>query len=86
MVLVTHDRYLLGRVADSLLRIHEGRAEFREGGYEDNQAWVDLDVGHEPGAEEPEAPPEPPGQGQGGPQGGRDGARAEAPAGSPGPR
>ncbi|MGA2081169.1 MAG: ABC-F family ATP-binding cassette domain-containing protein [Holophaga sp.] len=81
VVLVTHDRYLLGRVADSLLRIHEGRAEFREGGYEDNQAWVDLDMGHEPTeAEEPEAPPEPaPAKGNGGRQGGRDGARAEAP-------
>ena len=44
VVLVTHDRYLLGRVADSLLRIHEGQAEFREGGYEDHQAWVDLDL------------------------------------------
>ena len=54
VVLVTHDRYLLGRVADSLLRIHERAAEFREGGYEDNQAWVDLDVGQEP--DEPEAP------------------------------
>ena len=53
VVLVTHDRYLLGRVADSLLRIHEGRAEFREGGYEDNQAWVDLDVGHEPNGSDP---------------------------------
>jgi len=48
VVLVTHDRYLLGRVADSLLRIHDGQAEFKEGGYEDNQAWVDLDVGIEP--------------------------------------
>jgi ATP-binding cassette subfamily F protein 3 len=46
-IVVTHDRYLLGRVADSLLRIHEGRAEFREGGYEENQAWVDLDLGQE---------------------------------------
>jgi len=55
VVLVTHDRYLLGRVADSLLRIHERCAEFREGGYEDNQAWVDLDVGQEP--EEPAASP-----------------------------
>jgi ATP-binding cassette subfamily F protein 3 len=48
VVLVTHDRYLLGRVADSLLRIHANLGEFREGGYEDNQAWVDLDMGHEP--------------------------------------
>ncbi|MDP2874599.1 MAG: ABC-F family ATP-binding cassette domain-containing protein, partial [Holophaga sp.] len=48
VVLVTHDRYLLGRVSDSLLRIHEGKAEFREGSYEDHQAWVDLDLGHEP--------------------------------------
>ncbi len=47
VLLVTHDRYLLGRVADSLLRIHEGRAEWKEGGYEDNQAWVDLDLGQE---------------------------------------
>ncbi len=46
-IVVTHDRYLLGRVADSLLRIHEGKAEFREGGYEDHQAWVDLDLGQE---------------------------------------
>lgn len=52
VVLVTHDRYLLGRVADSLLRIHEGRAELREGSYEDHQAWVDLDLGHEPAEEE----------------------------------
>jgi ATP-binding cassette subfamily F protein 3 len=44
VVLVTHDRYLLGRVADSLMRIHENKAEFREGSYEDNQAWVDLDI------------------------------------------
>ena len=44
VILVTHDRYLLGRVVDCLLRIHDGRAEFREGGYEDNQAWVDLDL------------------------------------------
>ena len=43
VVLVTHDRYLLGRVADCLLRIHENKTEFREGGYEDNKAWVDLD-------------------------------------------
>ena len=57
-VVVTHDRYLLGRVADSLLRIHEGRAEFREGGYEDHQAWVDLDLGSEDevGSQEKEAP------------------------------
>ncbi len=43
-IVVTHDRYLLGRVADSLLRVHEGQAEFREGSYEDHQAWVDLDL------------------------------------------
>jgi ATPase subunit of ABC transporter with duplicated ATPase domains len=57
-IVVTHDRYLLGRVADSLLRIHEGRAEFREGGYEDHQAWVDLDLGaeDEAGSHEPESP------------------------------
>jgi len=48
VVVVTHDRYLLGRVADSILRVHENRTEFREGGYEDNQAWVDLDIGQEP--------------------------------------
>ncbi|MDR3683019.1 MAG: ATP-binding cassette domain-containing protein, partial [Geothrix sp.] len=63
-IVVTHDRYLLGRVADSLLRIHEGRAEFREGGYEDHQAWVDLDLGSEDevGSQETEGPkkPEPP--------------------------
>jgi ATP-binding cassette subfamily F protein 3 len=56
VVLVTHDRYLLGRVADSLLRVHEGQAELRDGGYEDNQAWVDLDVGHEPNASDPREP------------------------------
>jgi ATP-binding cassette subfamily F protein 3 len=57
-IVVTHDRYLLGRVADSLLRIHEGKAEFREGGYEDHQAWVDLDLGaeDEAGSKEPEPP------------------------------
>ncbi len=52
VLLVTHDRYLLGRVADSLLRVHEGKAEYREGGYEEHQAWVDLDLGHEPSEEE----------------------------------
>ena len=52
VVLVTHDRYLLGRVSDSLLRIHEGKAEFREGSYEDHQAWVDLDLGQEPSDDE----------------------------------
>jgi ATP-binding cassette subfamily F protein 3 len=57
-IVVTHDRYLLGRVADSLLRIHEGKAEFREGGYEDHQAWVDLDLGQEDEAGSPD--PEPP--------------------------
>ncbi|MDP1830609.1 MAG: ABC-F family ATP-binding cassette domain-containing protein [Geothrix sp.] len=57
-IVVTHDRYLLGRVADSLLRIHEGRAEFREGSYEEHQAWVDLDLGSEDeaGSQEPEPP------------------------------
>jgi ATP-binding cassette subfamily F protein 3 len=61
VVLVTHDRYLLGRVSDRMVRIHDGRAEFREGGYEDNQAWLDLDVGHEPmeGEDEGEARPGP---------------------------
>ncbi len=49
-IIVTHDRYLLGRVADSLLRIHDDKAEFREGGYEEHQAWVDLDIGQEPEA------------------------------------
>ncbi len=58
VVVVTHDRYLLGRVADSILRIHENRTEFREGGYEDNQAWVDLDIGQDP--EEPEVEEEKP--------------------------
>jgi len=57
-IVVTHDRYLLGRVADSLLRIHEGRAEFREGGYEDHQAWVDLDLSADEVSGSPE--PEPP--------------------------
>jgi ATP-binding cassette subfamily F protein 3 len=47
VMLVTHDRYLLGRVADSLLRVHEGKAEWKEGSYEDHQAWVDLDLGNE---------------------------------------
>jgi ATP-binding cassette subfamily F protein 3 len=56
VVLVTHDRYLLGRVSDSLLRIHEGKAEFREGSYEEHQAWVDLDLGHEPSEEEESVP------------------------------
>ena len=46
-MVVTHDRYLLGRVADCLLRIHDGKAEYREGSYEDHQAWVDLDLGKE---------------------------------------
>jgi ATP-binding cassette subfamily F protein 3 len=57
-IVVTHDRYLLGRVADSLLRVHEGRAEFREGGYEEHQAWVDLDLGSEDegGSKDPEPP------------------------------
>ncbi len=53
-IVVTHDRYLLGRVADSLLRIHESNAEFREGGYEDHQAWVDLDLTGEGESREPE--------------------------------
>ncbi|HJW71738.1 MAG TPA: ATP-binding cassette domain-containing protein, partial [Geothrix sp.] len=56
-IVVTHDRYLLGRVADSLLRIHEGKAEFRESGYEDHQAWVDLDLGAEDEAGSPEPEP-----------------------------
>jgi ATP-binding cassette subfamily F protein 3 len=63
-IVVTHDRYLLGRVADSLLRIHEGKAELREGGYEDHQAWVDLDLGAEDEADsqqpEPSKKPDPP--------------------------
>jgi ATP-binding cassette subfamily F protein 3 len=50
-IVVTHDRYLLGRVADSLLRVHDNKAEFREGGYEEHQAWVDLDIGQEPESE-----------------------------------
>jgi ATP-binding cassette subfamily F protein 3 len=54
-IVVTHDRYLLGRVADSLLRIHEGQAEFKDGGYEDHQAWVDLDLA----ADEPDEVPVP---------------------------
>ncbi|HTL98201.1 MAG TPA: hypothetical protein VL181_05295, partial [Holophagaceae bacterium] len=52
----THDRYLLGRVCDSLMRIHEGQAELREGGYEDNQAWVDLDIAADEPDEAPKAP------------------------------
>ena len=92
VVLVTHDRYLLGRVAESLLRIHEGRAEFREGGYEDNQAWVDLDVGHEPlEAEEPEPAPAPErpaqvkgaGKGRPGPAPGKGEAEGPAPKAQP---
>jgi hypothetical protein len=54
-IIVTHDRYLLGRVADSLLRIHDNKAEFREGSYEEHQAWVDLDLGQEPEIAEEEA-------------------------------
>ncbi|HJV89036.1 MAG TPA: ATP-binding cassette domain-containing protein [Holophagaceae bacterium] len=61
VMLVTHDRYLLGRVADHLLRIHEGKAETREGGYEDHRAWVDLDLGSEDeagdGVKEPKKAP-----------------------------
>ncbi len=53
-IIVTHDRYLLGRVADSLLRVHDNKAEFREGGYEEHQAWVDLDIGQEAEADEAE--------------------------------
>ncbi len=92
VVLVTHDRYLLGRVAESLLRIHEGRAEFREGSYEDNQAWVDLDVGHEPlEAEEPEPAPAPErpaqvkgaGKGRPGPAPGKGEAEGPAPKAQP---
>jgi ATP-binding cassette subfamily F protein 3 len=61
VLVVTHDRYLLGRVADSLLRVHEGKAECREGGYEDHQAWVDLDLGDEDqaGSPPPDAAPKP---------------------------
>ncbi len=63
-IVVTHDRYLLGRVADSLLRIDQGQAEFREGGYEEHQAWVDLDIGQEDEAgskePEPQRKPDPP--------------------------
>jgi ATP-binding cassette subfamily F protein 3 len=59
VVLVTHDRYLLGRVADSLMRIHENKAEFREGSYEDNQAWVDLDLEAD-GQEQEEVQPKKP--------------------------
>ncbi|HJU83964.1 MAG TPA: hypothetical protein VJ600_07115, partial [Holophagaceae bacterium] len=57
-IVVTHDRYLLGRVADSLLRIHEGAAEFRDGGYEDHQAWVDLDIAADEVDEEPKPLPQ----------------------------
>jgi ATP-binding cassette subfamily F protein 3 len=58
VLLVTHDRYLLGRVADCLLRIHGGAAEFRDGGYEDNRAWVDLapDGEDDEGNKDDEAP------------------------------
>ncbi|MBP1627514.1 MAG: multidrug transporter ATP-binding protein [Holophagaceae bacterium] len=52
VILVTHDRYLLGRFADSLLRVHDGKAEFREGSYEEHQAWVDLDLSADSGPEE----------------------------------
>jgi ATP-binding cassette subfamily F protein 3 len=58
-IVVTHDRYLLGRVADSLLRIHERKSEFRDGGYEENQAWVDLDLGSEDEAGDGVKIPEP---------------------------
>ena len=58
-IIVTHDRYLLGRVADSLLRIHDNKAEFREGSYEEHQAWVDLDLGQEPEIEDEEETPKP---------------------------
>jgi ATP-binding cassette subfamily F protein 3 len=58
VVVVTHDRYLLGRVADSLLRIHEAQAEFREGGYEENQDWVDLDLTADEPDEEPNSKPQ----------------------------
>ncbi len=58
VIVVTHDRYLLGRVADSLLRIHQNKAEFREGGYEEHQAWVDLDIGQDPESPVPEIRPE----------------------------
>ncbi len=64
VVLVTHDRYLLGRVADSLLRIHDGKAEFREGGYEEHQAWVDLDLGQDTGEAEAKAKVEVPSLGK----------------------
>jgi ATP-binding cassette subfamily F protein 3 len=47
VILVTHDRYLLGRVADSLLRIHNNKIELRDGCYEENKSWVDLDIGCE---------------------------------------
>lgn len=80
-IVVTHDRYLLGRVADSLLRIHEGLAEFREGGYEDHQAWVDLDLGaeDEAGSKEPEPARKPlPTQAKPSPA-----AKSQNPAGSP---
>ena len=66
VILVTHDRYLLGRFADSLLRVHDGKAEFREGSYEEHQAWVDLDLTaedspvEEPVKEAPKAPKEAP--------------------------
>jgi len=59
-IVVTHDRYLLGRVADSLLRVHDNKAEFREGGYEEHQAWVDLDIGQEPEEGEADKPKETP--------------------------
>ena len=59
VVVVTHDRYLLGRVAESLLRIHEGLAEFREGGYEENQDWVDLDLTADEPDEEPDSKSQP---------------------------
>jgi len=59
VALVTHDRYLLGRVADCLLRIHGNKAEFRDGGYEDNQAWVDLDIGGAEQAKDSSSTPPP---------------------------
>ena len=74
-IVVTHDRYLLGRVADSLLRVHDNKAEFREGGYEEHQAWVDLDIGQEP-EEGPEAAGD---QSQGSPSSRRSPPKSAAP-------
>lgn len=41
VMLVTHDRYLLGRVSDSILRIDNEKIDFFDGGYEENRNLID---------------------------------------------